>query len=185
MRVTAITRYKHGSLFSLLRKVGWSQAELARRMGVSPSGVGRIINLKERPTRRQADLMQKAFAEAGEFFDVLEMWPETFSGFGKRSPVLEQTRDVDLTRIAAPTPRTLDLDAGELRKIHAALERLTPIEREVIELRFFEGLTLKETAEKIGCYGPERARQVESRALRRLRHPAGGLHGLAELVVNF
>lgn len=43
-------------------------------------------------------------------------------------------------------------------------------EREVLRLRFQEGLTLRETGERIGK-SQERVRQVESKALRVLRHP--------------
>ena len=44
-------------------------------------------------------------------------------------------------------------------------------QREVVELRNW-GYTLKEVADKIGVCSRERVRQIESLALRKLRHPS-------------
>lgn len=48
---------------------------------------------------------------------------------------------------------------------------LTDREQEILKYRFKEGLTLKVTGERIGV-SMERIRQVEAKALRKLRHPA-------------
>jgi len=70
MEITAITKFKHGGLFKALRKLGWSQNELARRTGLSPNWIGQIINLHTRPSRQQADAIQKAFGDAGEYLEA-------------------------------------------------------------------------------------------------------------------
>lgn len=60
------------------------------------------------------------------------------------------------------------------QQIDLALDALTPKRRQILELRF--GLkdgrsrTLKEIGIEIGVT-PERIRQIESTAIRRLRHP--------------
>ena len=51
-----------------------------------------------------------------------------------------------------------------------ALEILTEREKTLIQFRFKDGLTLVEVGDKFGVK-QERIRQIESRALRRLRHP--------------
>lgn len=52
--------------------------------------------------------------------------------------------------------------------VRAVIETLQEQHREVIKLRYFEGLTLKQTGERLGV-SPERVRQRESMALRILR----------------
>jgi RNA polymerase primary sigma factor len=60
------------------------------------------------------------------------------------------------------------------QEVHKLLDSLKPREAEIIRLRFgFEdgrSYTLKEVGEKLGITR-ERVRQIESKALRRLRHP--------------
>ena len=61
----------------------------------------------------------------------------------------------------------------ELDTVSAAVGTLTKREQEIINLRFgFDGgeLTLKEVADTIGV-SKERIRQIEAKALRKLRHP--------------
>ena len=65
MRVTAITRFKHGNLWAALGKLNWSQAELARQSGISQQMIGRIINLQRRPTASQADAKRGPLKVAG------------------------------------------------------------------------------------------------------------------------
>ncbi len=58
--------------------------------------------------------------------------------------------------------------ASEGETIRAVVDTLAEQHREVIALRFFEGLTLKQSAERLGV-SPERVRQREAKALRLLR----------------
>lgn len=71
-----------------------------------------------------------------------------------------------------------------VEQLHAALEEaisgLDQRERETLHARFYEGLTLKETAEQDGCT-PETARQREAKALRRMRQPER-IRGLLEFI---
>lgn len=46
--------------------------------------------------------------------------------------------------------------------------------KDIINLRFFEYLTLEKSAKRINV-SKERARQIEAKALRLLRHPSRGL----------
>lgn len=51
-----------------------------------------------------------------------------------------------------------------------SLKDLTERERKVIDYRFRQGMTLRETGEQFGVQA-ERIRQVEARAIRKMRHP--------------
>lgn len=61
------------------------------------------------------------------------------------------------------------------RLIHEALALLTdPLDRDIVRLRFFEGISLRQVAERVGC-NHETVRQRYHAILRRLGHD---LHGL-------
>lgn len=174
MRITAITRYKHGDLFNLLQKLGWSQSELSRRSGLSIHMVGRICNLQARPSVAQANAIQRAFGEQGEYFDVLECWPETFTGTKTPLRVL-QTEEVDVEHLLEHQkelllPSTSEVDLDELKiALDEVLSTIPENHQQVLKLRF-EGMTLDEVAEKMHL-SRERVRQIEAAALRKMRHP--------------
>jgi transcriptional regulator with XRE-family HTH domain len=176
MKITAVTRYKHGNIYALLKKLNWTQKDLAEKSGLSIFIIGRIINLIRRPLPEQADAIQKAFGEAGEYLDVLSEWPESFAGF-KRGFKIEQTADVEMENLLgcseamllpAPSPD----DTTELDKaIEANVESLGDYHAPVIRARFWEGKTLAEIAARYRKF-PETIRMVETKALRKLRHPS-------------
>lgn len=56
------------------------------------------------------------------------------------------------------------------RDLQEQMATLSPRERQVLLLKYWEGMSFKEVGEKMGIT-LEKVRQLESRALRRLRHP--------------
>jgi RNA polymerase sigma-70 factor (ECF subfamily) len=83
-------------------------------------------------------------------------------------------------RAASPPERAQDIELRE--RVAAALERLEPLDREILVLRCFEQLTNLEAAEALGIT-PNAASNRFIRALRRIRgvlaHMPGGLEVLA------
>ena len=178
MEITAITRYKHGELYAILKRLGWTQAELARRCGLDARRIGGIINISKRPSQKTADLIQKTFGEAGEYFDVLEQWPELFAGLGHCTKK-EETMDVPMECLLGcreammlPSPEQ-DPYNGLKVVMGECLETLTEREKYVLEERFYQSRTLNDVANdsQFGKGGRERVRQIEARALRKIRHP--------------
>jgi len=175
MKITAITRYKHGELYAIIQRIGWTQSELARQTNIHVSRIGDIINLVKRPTAKQADAIQKAVGAAGEYLDVLAEWPETFEGL-KRGYKREQTAEVELENLIGnreamllPAPETEDtseLDSA----LETVMADLYPREQSVLKDRFWNGLTIEQTGKKYRVSG-QRIRGIEAHALRRLRHP--------------
>lgn len=94
MRIAAITKFKEGVIFGLLRQLQWSQSELARRSGVSPTTISKIICLRSKPAAKVAQKIQNAFGAVGVFVDVTSIWPENFVGF-EASVSLEQYAEID------------------------------------------------------------------------------------------
>ena len=70
-------------------------------------------------------------------------------------------------RISLDEPLTDD----QMRGLDYALSTLSDKERKVLDLRYKDGLTLEQTGHEFGVTR-ERIRQVESKAIRKLRHPA-------------
>lgn len=152
MKITAVTKFKHGTIHGLLRKLNWTQKELAKRAKVCQSKLGRVINLKQRPTQRMALAVQSAFGEVGEFLDILAEWPECFQGLANNR--LEQTCEVPTERLLDHPEALLiaDESSGDNTEIADFSERicqaiaiLTPREQTVINARL-SGSTFDEIA---------------------------------------
>ena len=69
---------------------------------------------------------------------------------------------------AVADPLVLLCDASERARVHAALDRLAPEDRDLLRLVYFEELTPTEIAKRLGVPA-ERIRQRKRRALGRLR----------------
>lgn len=173
MKITAITRFKHGGLWSILKRIDWTQSKLAEMCGFSPYVIGDIINLQRRPTVEQANTIQRVLGDAGEFLDVLSEWPETFAGL-KRGFNVEHTEDIPLERLI-DHPEILQIPEefpADYSGLSAALESIPARERKALEKVWLEEKTLKESSDEMGyAGGGERARQLSNKALRLLRHP--------------
>jgi RNA polymerase sigma factor (sigma-70 family) len=176
MKITAITRYKQGDLFLALQKLDWSQSELARRCNIPASTIGTIINLQKRPSCKIADKIQNVLGEAGEFVDVLAMWPETFTGF-KKSPKSIDTKEIDSSYLlTCQDPFQLTYEQERREIIGKTMEKLSERERYIIEKRFFEDRTYDSLSKENGVT-KERIRQIESKSLKKLQGMLKGMAG--------
>lgn len=82
---------------------------------------------------------------------------------------LDEDRELEEVLLPQAETVTTEADAGDRRDlIRRALRRLTARERQILNWRFAEELTLEAIAEKLGL-SRERIRQIEFMALRKLR----------------
>lgn len=63
------------------------------------------------------------------------------------------------------------VEGTTMERITTVLSTLTQREQRVLYYRFFESMTCEEIAKILNLSNRERARQIEARALRKLRHP--------------
>ena len=182
MKIAAITKIKHGALFELLQKLGWSQVELARRCGYKGGGgdIGRIINLNARPSEHLLIRLAKAFAEAGEKIDVEELFPASYIGF-KRSLSVIQVQDVEpemiekfvehqrlmLTEAQPPVPGEAISSEEALEEFRSELDKR---EYELLRMIFVEQLSYAEAAKKLGISHQYIRNNLIPAALRKIRN---------------
>jgi transcriptional regulator with XRE-family HTH domain len=71
-----LTTAKQAELLKALKSTGWNQADLARSSRLWPQEVGKILNLRAKPTTEQAIKIVKAFQENGTEINSLLLWLE-------------------------------------------------------------------------------------------------------------
>jgi RNA polymerase sigma factor (sigma-70 family) len=184
LRVAVVSKLKHGDLKSVLMERGWSQSDLARFLDTSPTTIGHLINLRERPSSSwlTEDRIQKLFDLTKKLPE--DLWPDWVS-----NDLLDRVPR-EVVRTGGVTPRQLQgiesaylLEAPQesvvlTREMSEALNdvltELTPRERVVLQMRFGLNGYDEQTLEQVGAIlsiGSERVRQIEAKGVRKLRHP--------------
>jgi RNA polymerase sigma factor (sigma-70 family) len=106
----------------------------------------------------------------------LHSLPSAFCASGTRTS--DGSEDFSFLEMA-PDPYSLDGSSviGNVRRdlvlgiLECALNDLTPRQRQVLDLRYNESMTLEEAGAELNL-SRERIRQIEEKALKRLRHPS-------------
>ncbi len=124
-----------------------SEEEVAKKMGISVEKVREVIKISQDPVSLETPIGEEDDSHLGDFVkDVNAMTPEEYA----TNEILKE-------------------------EIKAVLETLQEREQEVLELRFglVDGTshTLEEVGKKFNVTR-ERIRQIEAKALRKLRHPS-------------
>ena len=124
-----------------------TDAELSKKMGISVDKIAEIRKISQDPVSLETPIGEEDDSHLGDFLaDERTMSPEEFANY--------------------------EILKDELREV---LDTLTVREKEVLELRFglFDGSshTLEEVGKQFKVTR-ERIRQIEAKALRKLRHPS-------------
>jgi RNA polymerase sigma factor (sigma-70 family) len=173
-----ILRVKNNRLVELREQLGMNQAKFARAIGVSPATYNALECLRESPLGKTG--WRKVAKLISEFHGLGydELFPESILAI--HSPVAERRVDVHelralMGRGSVEMARSPD-EVLVRKELASACRRvigtLTPREERVIRDRFEgDGMTLVEVGERFDVQ-PERIRQIEAKALRKLRHPS-------------
>ena len=172
MKIAAITQFKHGMLYEAMQHLGWNQAELGRRAGITQATIGSYMTLKTKPTLSSAKKIHDTFLKAGVFFDVIKAWPKTFRGKRGGYAVLQIAEvnpvclhaSQEVLMLEAPDPQ----DEIRLNELTTLLSGLPGREQNIIRSRFFDNKTLEQVGQKLRLTR-ERVRQIEKKALHTLR----------------
>lgn len=121
-------------------------AEIAKEMGISESKVREIIKIAQEPVSLETPIGEEEDSHLGDFIEDEN----------------------------APAPAEVASNAMMREQLQEVLHTLTPREEKVIRLRFGledgQAHTLEEVGKEFNVTR-ERIRQIESKALRKIRHP--------------
>ena len=184
--IRVIVKVKNANILRMMEERGIkSVSELARLVGIGQGYLGTIINMKIRARKAWADNPEwrEVATKLSKFFRCL---PEDL--FSERQQFSElqtntASRDVSSREIeallfdhhAVDTPEQIELRNDGMRVLNQLLLRLTPREQRIINLRFGldgKGERTLDKCAKMYDVGRERIRQIESKALRKLKHKA-------------
>lgn len=179
MKIALIAKIRNGHLVELLQEKGWSQADLARAVGVNPTMVSEWMQMKDYPkTPAMRARVEQATGRLCE-----DLFPAEVTQL-KHEPLprtLTAIRDIPLARLlqrsadyALPSPEEHLVRAEPLRLLQAALAELDPREQYVLERRFgLNGHAPQSLAEigKVFDLSGTRIKDIEAAALRHLRAP--------------
>jgi RNA polymerase sigma factor (sigma-70 family) len=158
-----------------------NQADAARALGETPSDLGGLLNMTRWPSGQRgwwaiATRVATRLRETPEYLFDADLYG-----------VKPETLDVEIDRPALESAGFLALSGGpdeyiERREdeelfdtsVSEAIATLNEREAQILRLRFGIGGAVEHTLEEVGqlfAVTPERIRQVEAKALRKLRHP--------------
>jgi RNA polymerase sigma factor (sigma-70 family) len=169
--------------------LGLKPRELAERAGISYGYYLRLEGLKVGPmvaSRGRGGMGVLNWSETARkladfhMVDLEELWPDAIRSVSKSEVVarIEGEQLLGALKMAASEPDALpspdeSYDAAERLAVTEEVLRdanLTPQQELVIRERFFGDKTLEEVS-RVASVSRERARQIEAKALRKLRHP--------------
>lgn len=178
----------HHQLKSLREHFGYTQEEVAKRCNMPQSYYGEIELLKRFPSEEQAIAIADLFE-----VDPIELFPKwTMPAFLNDKKIADRVIEIKRVSLNAPEVRLLasppdleeEIDRSLLHEqMDELLQTLSPRERRILQFRFGIGkrdkngeilenkqMTLEEAAKEFGVTR-ERIRQIEAKAIRKLRHP--------------
>jgi len=121
--------------------------EIAKRMDIPVSKVRKVLKIAQEPISLETPIGEEEDSHLGDF--------------------------IEDRNIVSPAEAVINLNLKE--QTEAVLKTLTPREEKVIKMRFGVGDGSEHTLEEVGqnfAVTRERIRQIEAKALRKLRHPS-------------
>ena len=124
-----------------------SSEEIAKRMDIPVSKVRKVLKIAQEPISLETPIGEEEDSHLGDF--------------------------IEDRNVVSPSEAVININLKE--QTEALLKTLTPREEKVIKMRFGLGDGSEHTLEEVGqnfAVTRERIRQIEAKALRKLRHPA-------------
>ena len=121
--------------------------EIARRMDIPVSKVRKVLKIAQEPISLETPIGEEEDSHLGDF--------------------------IEDRQVVSPSEAVINLNLKE--QTESVLKTLTPREEKVVKMRFGVGDGSEHTLEEVGqsfAVTRERIRQIEAKALRKLRHPS-------------
>jgi RNA polymerase primary sigma factor len=134
---------------SLVQEMGREPTpdEIARKMGIPVEKVRKVLKIAQQPISLETPIGEEEDRHLGDF--------------------------IEDRQVASPVEAIINVNLKE--QTQAVLKTLTPREEKILKMRFGVGDGVEHTLEEVGqsfAVTRERIRQIESNALRKLRHPS-------------
>jgi len=183
--VRVVVKVKNALILRKMEEMGISSvSELSRRSGISNTQLGAFVNMRK-PGRsehldnewRTASTRLAKFLRClpEDLFSDEQQYRGLRTNVASRDVSMDDIRTLMIESTAAKDPEQLMLEDEGARILGELLATLTPREHRMLTLRFgLDGKgerTLDRIAEEWSI-SRERVRQIEGKALRRLKHPA-------------
>lgn len=170
---------RNGLILRQMKKLGIkSQVELSKLAGISLQTLNSLITLRKAPRNTYTgEWVDTAFALSSALrVEPEELWTSAQQGMALERNNYEINMDEEQVKHLASGESTdkLALGGEQSRILKGALSNLTPREEQVVRRRYFDEQPTDEIASDWGV-SRSRIHQIESKALRKLRHPSRGL----------
>ena len=176
-------KIKNAPLMELMKLCGYANAaELSRASGVPQSMIGQYLNLSQVPWSKVRNSWKKSVLDLAKCLQVIpeNMFPAQH--INKCLPKNSIEATVDLNDLKALYSGTLEpsiedrlLEECNINAVANALDKLTDREAKILKMRHGidcdQAYTLHQIADKFSVT-PVRIRQIEDKAIRKLRHPS-------------
>jgi RNA polymerase sigma factor (sigma-70 family) len=175
---------RNGLILRRMKELGIkSQVELAKLAGLGVQEVNSLICMRRAPKNKiTGEWLDDAFTLSSALrLEPEELWTEAQSNMALRNNTREINMDEEQVKQLATDGgvEQLVLQNERVKALSKSLITLSPREEYVIRRRFFDDDELADVAQGIGA-SPERVRQIEAKALRKLSHPSRGLKNYVE-----
>ncbi len=175
MKITAVTKFKHGILLDSIRATGFSVCAFARHIGVNASSLCHYVNLAKKPSFIIAEKIISGLATLGVVTSFEELWPEAFTPTGKLITI-EQSQDVEPLLLSQyvqyESDRLLSNSNGETppeipESVQFALKSLRPTARKIVNL-YCEGMKVEEISKEVKIHR-NRVGQIFDHSIREIQ----------------
>lgn len=170
-----------------IKSSGYTMEALAKKSGINYTYLSEIVNLRRLPSEEQIISIAIALQKPIDY-----LFPETLLESVRRKTFANRIKLLDEEKVKKITgPPLLLLYDGDINKVEEkldsdslkiqvvkALSTLKPRERRVLSLRYGLDDGISRTLAEVGKefnVTPARIRQIEAKALRKLRHPSRSL----------
>ena len=175
-------KLKNNLIWRAIRQQGFeSVRSFCMAHGLSYGSTVNLVNLRERAVTKQGEWTNAALRLA----DAVQVEPDFLFTEQQRITELPTNRATveiseKLALAMATDPYQLAVREDMAEQVRGMLEHLTDRERRVVEMRYFEGLSLEDCGRQFDVTS-ESIRRIEAKALRKLRHPSCSEHLLSFL----